>query len=87
MPNHAVGLSLKRFVVVAERPPDWRAFDLHHFAARLDRLSSIEQATAAAELETLIGETIELMAQHMLPVDVSGVRQKNRSTQASLEVR
>jgi hypothetical protein len=46
------------------------------FAARLDRLFSANPAEAAVELEALVSETIELVAQHMPQVDVSGVRQR-----------
>jgi len=46
------------------------------FAARLDRLFTAEFPAAALELEALVGETIELVAQHMPQIEVSGVRQK-----------
>ena len=46
------------------------------FAARLDRLFTAEFSVAALELEALVDETIELVAQHLPQVDVSGVRQK-----------
>jgi len=46
------------------------------FAARLDRLFTAEFPMAALELEALIDETIELVAQQMPQVDVSGVRKK-----------
>ncbi len=46
------------------------------FAARLDRLFTAEFPAAALELEALVGETIELVAQHMPQIDVSNIRQK-----------
>jgi hypothetical protein len=46
------------------------------FAARLDRLFTAEFPVAALELEALIDEMIELVAQHLPQIDVSGVRQK-----------
>jgi hypothetical protein len=86
-------LSLKRFLITEEYPPDWRSFErylfkrLHHFAAqmaitpfdfaaRLDRLLSANPAEAAVELERLVGETIELVTQHMPQVNVNDVQQK-----------
>jgi hypothetical protein len=46
------------------------------FAARLDRLFTAEFPVAALELEALISETIELVAQHLPQIDVSNARQK-----------
>ncbi len=33
MPEHHLALALKRFLIVAECPPEWRAFDLYLFRA------------------------------------------------------
>jgi predicted nucleotidyltransferase len=46
------------------------------FASRLDRLFTAEFPAAALELEALVGETIDLVAQHMPQIDVSNIRQK-----------
>jgi len=80
--DDSLSLSLKRFLITAEYPPDWRSFKrylfkrLHHFAARLDRLLSANPAEAAVELERPVGETIELVTQHMPQVNVNDVQQK-----------
>jgi hypothetical protein len=46
------------------------------FASRLDRLFTAEFPAAALEMEALVGETIDLVAQHMPQIDVSNIRQK-----------
>jgi hypothetical protein len=43
---------------------------------RLDRLFTAEFPAAALELEALVSETIDLVAQHMPQVNVSSIQQK-----------
>jgi hypothetical protein len=51
-----------------------------NFAAWLDRLFNATPPEAALELKALVGETLDLVSQHMPQVEVAGVKQRlNRS--------
>lgn len=47
-----------------------------NFAARLDRLFSAPPAESTLELKSLVGETLDLVAQHMPQVEVASVKQR-----------
>jgi hypothetical protein len=47
-----------------------------NLADRLDGLFRVDDATAVAELERLVGETVGLVEQHMPEVDTSAVRRR-----------